>query len=260
MAKEAEATETKEVAKPSEIDALKKELQAYKEEYRALKTENNELKSIHAPQYAEMKLQLEMAKQLIASKAFPNYTPEQAFVILQAGKEMDLQPMQSIKSLYCVNGQIGFWGAGLVGRLVNHGCEMEYLDETDSGVTVKITYKGKTYTETVSDKDPVIAGKKAMTIAKKNKMRFHGVRMIANFYLAHLVGSVSVWEPEDYEIGKELAKGEEFQTIAEMVENCDSQEMLDDVFATNKKAITKSLELTMLVGKKKKEFINLKAK
>lgn len=255
MAKEAEATETKEVAKLSEIDTLKKELQAYKDEYRALKTENNELKSIHAPQYAEMKLQLEMAKQLISSKAFPNYTPEQAFVILQAGKEMDLQPMQSIKSLYCVNGQIGFWGAGLVGRLVNHGCEMEYLDETDSGVTVKITYKGKTYTETVSDKDPVIAGKKAMTIAKKNKMRFHGVRMIANFYLAHLVGSVSVWEPEDYEIGKELAKGEDFNKVLSLIDQSKSQLELNEIFEANKNTITKSLELTMAIGKKKKEFI-----
>jgi hypothetical protein len=196
-----------------------------------------------------------MAKQLIASKAFPNYTPEQAFVILQAGKEMDLQPMQSIKSLYCVNGQIGFWGAGLVGRLVNHGCEMEYLDETDSGVTVKITYKGKTYTETVSDKDPVIAGKKAMTIAKKNKMRFHGVRMIANFYLAHLVGSVSVWEPEDHEVVKEMAKGEEFNKVLSLIDQSKSQSELNEIFEANKNTITKSLELTMAIGKKKKEFI-----
>jgi hypothetical protein len=260
MAKETEATETKEVAKLSEVDTLKKELQAYKDEYRTLKTENNELKSIHAPQYAEMKLQLEMAKQLIASKAFPNVTPEQAFVILQAGKEMGLKPMQSIKSLYIVKGAISFFGSGLVARITDKGYKVQYTEETDKGVTVIISKDNENYTEVVKDTDQILQKSEAIKFAKKNKMRYHGVKMIASFYLPHIVGSVGIWDDDDMDASKEEKKGEEFQSISDMIQNADSQEMLDDIFATNKKAISKSLELTMLVGKKKKEFLNLKAK
>jgi hypothetical protein len=252
MAKEAEATETKEVAKPEQ------QIKQYQEKIRELQTQVNELISQHAPEYAQMAFQLRMARQLIASNAFPNITPEQAFVLLQAGKEMGLQPMESIKKLYIVNGRVGYHSDGLVSRLTEKGCDITYTDETNSGVTVTVVYGDKIYIEKVTDQDQILLKSKAMTFAKKNKMRFHGVRMIANFYLPHLVGSVTVWDQDDFEATKEEKKGEEFESIRDMIENSDSQEMLDDVFATNKKAITKSLGLTMLVGKKKKEFITLK--
>jgi flagellar motility protein MotE (MotC chaperone) len=50
----------------------------------------------------------------------------------------------------------------------------------------------------VNDTDQILQRSKAMGFAKKNKMRFHGIRMIASFHLAHLFSSVSDFFTEQY--------------------------------------------------------------
>lgn len=235
--------ESKEIAKIEEATQM---------ELKELREANAQLLSRLAPEYAEMKMQIAMARELIKSKAFPNITPEQAFVLLQAGKEMGLMPMQSIKSLYIVNGAVGFYGAGLVARLTGSGCQIEYQNETAHGVTVVIHYDGKTYKEVVTDQDQILLKSKAMTFAKKNKMRYHGVRMIASFYLAHLTGSVNVWEPDDLRATEDLKKGEEWFDLTELINTAETEAKLDEILKTHKPAIGKSMDLTMLLGKRRK--------
>jgi hypothetical protein len=73
------------------------------------------------------------------------------------------------------------------------------LNETDSGVTVRVTNaSGFEAVETVSDRDQILQKSKAMGFAKKNKMRFHGIRMVINFHLAHLFSSLSDMFVEEY--------------------------------------------------------------
>ncbi|MFZ1786725.1 MAG: hypothetical protein WAT92_00375 [Saprospiraceae bacterium] len=205
---------------------------------------------------ALMKYEIKIANQLVSSKAFPNMTGEQAYVLIKAGSEMNLKPMESLKKLYIVNGAVGFHGAGLVATLTEKGVILSYEDETEHGVTVVANYQGKTYIEIVTDKDQILTKSKAMTFAKKNKMRFHGVRMIANFYLAHLTGSVIVWEHDDIEATKVLEKGKDYLDLSEAIENAETLEALTKLYDENKKFITnpKNIDLLISYGRVKKQF------
>jgi hypothetical protein len=247
------------------VITLEKELliaqqQIVKSENKAVMIKEKMTELEQFPEIAKMNAmldyELKMARQFIASGAFPGKTPEQAYVIINAGKVLGLQPMQALGQLYVVNGNIGFWGAGLVAQLAKHGVKFTYENETANGVTVKATYEGETYSEIVKDSDQILTKSKAMTFAKKNKMRFHGVRMIANFYLAHLLNGISVWEPDDIEASKELQKGEEYFDLKEMIENCETLEQLDKIMKDHKKVLTspKNIDLLSLYGQVRKEF------
>jgi len=248
-----------------EIAELKKQLlekdqQIVKSESKAVSFKEKLVEMEMFPEIAKMNAMLEyelkMAKQFIASGAFPGKTPEQAYVIIKAGETLGLNPMQALGQLYVVNGNIGFWGAGLVAQLTKHGVKFFYENETTNSVTVKAIYQNETITETVKDTDQILQKSKAMTFAKKNKMRFHGIRMIANFYLSHLLNGISVWEPDDIEASKELQKGEDYFDLKEMIENAQSLEELDNIMTSNKKILTspKNIDLLALFGSVKKEL------
>lgn len=97
-----------------------------------------------------------------------------------------------------------------------------------------------------------------MTFAKKNKMRYHGVRMIASFYLAHLTGSVNVWEPDDVQATQDLKKGEQWFDLNELINSAETEAHLDEILKAHKPAISKSLDLTMLLGKRRKIITEIK--
>ena len=144
-----------------------------------------------AAQMAEMEFQLKMAERFIASKAFKAVNAEQAYVIIKAGSEMGMKPVESMQALYCVNGAIKPYGDKMLAFIVKAGYKVEYLEETEKSVKVKVTNKeGFEAVEIVRDDDQIIKTSKAAGFAKKNKMRFHGVRMIASFHIPHLFGSV----------------------------------------------------------------------
>ncbi len=237
-------------------------LTVHESEINKLKAENLELRERlmdmstagMAEQSADLNFQLKMARQLIASKAFPNMTPEQAFVILQAGKEMGMEPMESIKKLYIVNGAVGFHGSGMISQLTGKGALIEYVNETEHQVTARVYYDGNIYEETATDKDQILLKSKAITFAKKNKLRYHAIRMILSFHLPHLAGSVSVWEQDDIEAVKELQKPDYFDTIVEAIKSAKTLDELKEVHTNNKPQLTKSIDLLKVFGDRKKEL------
>jgi hypothetical protein len=87
-------------------------------------------------------------------------------------------------------------------------------------------------------------------------MRFHGVRMIANFYLAHLLNGISVWEPDDIESSEELKKGEDYFDLKEMIQNAETLQQLEQIMVDHKKVLTspKHIDLLSLFGQVRKEF------
>lgn len=147
-----------------------------------------------ARQIAEMDFQLSMAQKFIAGKAFKCETPEQAFVLIKAGAEMGLKPVESMQMLYIVNGAVRFYGDKMVGRITAKGYKIQYLNESKEGVDVRCFHPDDDIdfdvTEQVRKTDQVFVKSKAYQFAAKNKMRFHGVRMIASFHLSHLFASV----------------------------------------------------------------------
>lgn len=196
-----------------------------------------------AEQMAEMEFQMKMAERFIKAKAFKCETPEQAYVIIKAGKEMGMQPVESMQALYCVNGAVKMWGDKMVSRITGAGYKLEYLEETTSSVKVRVSNKdGFEAMETVTDKDQIIERSKAAGFAKKNKMRFHGVRMIASFHLPHLFSSVqdeftndfAEWEEANPKLGnginlKQIDQSKEAKRIAEHIENAKTITELEQV-------------------------------
>lgn len=153
-----------------------------------------------ALQMAEMDFQLKVAQKFIDSKAFKAANAEQAYVIIKAGAEMGMKPVEAMQALYCVNGSVKIYGDKMVSRITQAGYKLEYLNESEKGVMVKVTNKdGFEATEVVSANDPVLMKSNAYKFAPKNKMRFHGVRMIASFHLPHLFTSVADEFTADFE-------------------------------------------------------------
>jgi hypothetical protein len=145
-----------------------------------------------AAQMAEMSFHLKIANHFIASRAFKAANAEQAYVMIKAGAEMGMKPVESMQALYCVNGCVKMYGDKMVARITQAGYKLEYLNENAKGLIVKVSSKdGFEAQEYVSSDDPILQKSNAYKFAPKNKMRFHGVRMIASFHLPHLFGSLS---------------------------------------------------------------------
>lgn len=179
---------------------------------------------------AEMDYHLAMADRFIKSKAFKFDNAEQAYTVMKAGKEMGMSEVESLNALYIVNGSINFWGDAMVSRLTKHGYQIEYLDETDRSVTVRVTKDDEVYTERVNDTDQILQRLKAMGFAKKNKMRFHGIRMIASFHLAHLFASVSDLFTEQYaEVEPQLKRLNGKSDLKEINEAKENERILEHI-------------------------------
>jgi len=147
-----------------------------------------------AAQMAEMELHLRMAKQFTASGAFPQMTPEQCYTVMKAGAEMGMKPVESLNSLYIVNGQINPHGKAMPARIKKAGYNIEYLNESEKGCDVRVWKDDEEFdvTEHVDANDPILKQQsRFMKIHPKYKMRYHGLRAIINFHLPHLYGSTA---------------------------------------------------------------------
>jgi len=261
-----EKTMVEEIIKEKEIEIseLKNELLAAKNEIVGMKSrslkvyeENNQLKASPAvaAQKADMEYMLSMADRFIRSGAFKVANAEQAYTIMKAGREMGLSEVESLNALYIVNGTINPYGKHMVAMITKLGYRLEYLDETEKSVKVRCyNDKGFDITETVKDTDQVLLKSKAMSFAKKNKMRFHGIRMIINFHLAHHFGSVSDMMAEDFNEVADTIKPYELQQLIDTISEFETIEELEAFYEENKTKISKDLNATMQVGIMRKKL------
>jgi len=107
--------------------------------------------------YVQMKI---LANDFIASKAIPQcwQTASQVLVGLQTGLEMGMTPMESMNSLYVVNGAVNIWGKAVTKRLRIHGFQIKYTDETPEQVTATITRAKEKYSFTFKYADADASG------------------------------------------------------------------------------------------------------
>ncbi len=122
-----------------------------------------------------------------------------ALVKLQAGFEMGMAPMESMNSLYIVNGHVTIWGVAMIKRLRKFGWDVSYEDSPGQcTVTVKKGNSIHTYTATA---DEVKKGK-AYAFAPKEKLRFHAISRIIRFELPEVLDAGITYfkeEAEDFE-------------------------------------------------------------
>ncbi len=112
-----------------------------------------------------------MAQTMIESRAMPVHIQnvQQAIVVMQAGYEMGMKPMQAINSLYIVKGQVTVWGKAIAGQFIKHGYRLKFKDEPNK-TTVTVTHKdGFEATETFTFEE---AEKSGYTKDRNGKLKF----------------------------------------------------------------------------------------
>jgi len=216
-----------------------------------------------AAEMARMEFQMNLADRFIKSGAFKAANKEQAFVVIKSGAEMGMKPVEAMQALYCVNGSVRFYGDKMLARITKAGYKTEYLNETAKGVDVRVFHPSEDIdfdvTETVKDTDQILQRSKAAGFAKKNKMRFHGIRMIASFHLPHLFGSVADEFSNDFHEYELLPEGNtklhiSDETLLQQIQDCKTLESLEELYLEHKAEISRDIHLASALGKAKKVF------
>lgn len=145
-----------------------------------------------------------MAKVFHESRALPSTIDNEAklVMVLQAGFEMGMTPVESLHSLYIVNGTINVYGKALTRRLREHGWRVTYKDESDTSCTARVVRGREAYEETYSYE---MAEKSGYTKARsgefkvgwlpgmnrKLKLRYGALSIIIKSYIPDVLGSAN---------------------------------------------------------------------
>lgn len=144
-----------------------------------------------------------MSKVFFESKALPAYIHNEAqlVMVMQAGFEIGMKPVESLHSLYMVNGLTTIWGKAIVKRLREHGWKIKYLDETETSCSA-IVSKGdeeysETYTYDMAEKSGYTKSRAGEFkigwlpgINRKLKLRYGVLSLIIKSYIPEVLGSV----------------------------------------------------------------------
>ncbi len=96
-----------------------------------------------------------MANEFIASGCLPATIKNaaQAIVIMQAGKEIGLQPMYSLQNLFFVHGRLGMYSQVLLALMQRNGVEVDWKTLTPDKVEAVFTYKKRPAVKIAFGKD-----------------------------------------------------------------------------------------------------------
>jgi hypothetical protein len=121
----------------------------------------------------------------------------QAFVKIQTGAEMGMPPMEAMNSLYIVKGKITLWGAAVSKRIREHGWKIEYLEEKETEVTVKVSKNGEEHEYTATQEQLKKLGSKAAGFALSDKLRWHGLARLLRFHIPEVMGNAVSYIKEE---------------------------------------------------------------
>lgn len=149
-----------------------------------------------------------MAETFKASGALPPEENAMKLIMkMQAGYEMGMSPIESIKSFYFVNGAINIFGSAVIRRLREHGWSIEYDETKPNACTATVTKGEESYSDTFKYED---AEKSGWTYGNKpgwkeganriNKLRYGVISKIIKTRIPEVLGSaVDIAEiAEDY--------------------------------------------------------------
>lgn len=129
-------------------------------------------------------------------------TPAQLIVKLQAGYELGMTPVESLNSLYIVNGKVTIWGSAVIKRLRLFGWSVGYKNETEDECTIEVSKDDEKIIDTFYFKDAVNSGYTTDSYGKvkvgwkpgqnrKLKLRYGAASQLIKTYLPEVLGSVS---------------------------------------------------------------------
>ncbi len=228
-----------------QVNELKAQIDSLTGEIKFLKTDHN------LEKVAGLNFQMQQCRLLAATAKM---SPEEVYFLAIAGSELGMTIMQSLKSLYIIKGRASFYGAGLISRLSGQGWKINYINETPNGVTGVVNKGEEVYEYVVVDTEPIFKNSVAFKNDKITKMRHHAIKMIANFNLPHLLGSVGVWDNDDIESAQRNEKSEDFDSVIERLKNCQTKEELDKIKEEHKKLCSLDIIILGHIGEAKKRL------
>jgi len=134
----ADKTDDKPKKEAPQSKMTKSDLAAYEKAIRTQKTG-----AMDPIEYKQFQVQAnDIIQSGAAPKSFEN--PLQILMAFQVGKEMGMKPIESLHSLYIVNGAINVWGKAVIRRVREHGWSIKYKDEDGkTSCTAVLTKKNK---------------------------------------------------------------------------------------------------------------------
>lgn len=154
--------------------------------------------------WAVMKM---MATTFIDSKAFPAaiQNTAQFMVRLQAGREIGLKPIESLKYLSLINGVISLWGDKAIEMVITAGHEVEWGKCDDKTATCKITRKDtkKSMEATFTMAQAIerkLNTKEPWVKSPENMLKFKAFHMIAKFIVPDALHGMGIAEIDETEI------------------------------------------------------------
>lgn len=120
---------------------------------------------------------------------------------IQAGYEMGMKPIESIKSFYFVNGVLSIFGAATTKRLREHGWKIEYTDEPnkctctiskgDEVFTDSLTFEEAVKSRWTNKADGSLKAGWYEGANRKLKLRYGVTSMLIKTYVPEVLGSAT---------------------------------------------------------------------
>jgi len=219
-----------------------------------------------------------LASTFITSGALPEHYKNKAQVAMaiQAGYEMGMKPIESLQSLYPVNGQWNIWGKAVPKRFRLHGYRISYKEESENSCTAvvtKIDDPSETYEETMTfelaeksgyvsytdrySKEEVLKLGWKEGMNRKRKLRYNALSMIISTYLPDVLdGAQDIQEvfedamPQIIEEKKNKPQAQDGEVVTSD-EPVASTEDLSNFIKSRKEADQKAEELKEKKSEKK---------
>ena len=141
-----------------------------------------------------------MAETFKASGAFPaEDNAAKLLVKMQAGREMGMSPIESVKSFYFVKGTVNIFGAAAQRRLREHGWNIKYKDGLNKCTATISNNKGERYKDTLTFEEAEKSGWTKGTYGlkpgwmeganRKLKLRYGVISLLIKTYVPEVLGS-----------------------------------------------------------------------
>lgn len=164
-----------------------------------VKSSDVETKYLNPTIWSQMK---GMAEVFARSGAFPqDMNSNKLMVILEAGLEMGMKPIEAVKSFYFVKGTINIFGAAITRRLREHGWIIKYTEEPDK-CTATVQKNGEVYSDSMTFQEAKESGWTNTStgglkpgwlpgINRKLKLRYGALSAIVKTYIPEVLGSAT---------------------------------------------------------------------
>lgn len=160
--------------------------------------------AVGLPGANSLNLMLKVAEQVAGSALFPKAIAQNKnnmMAVMLRGRELGLQPMESLQSMYIVHDKIGMAAETMRQLMQREGIRLEWIKDDDEGATVKGTnpQTGYEYTSTFTKKDAQRANLDKGDNYQKYPRNMYRSRATSNLYRMMAKSSVGIYTVEELE-------------------------------------------------------------